>query len=684
MPNYYTSFDAVRKQITHSYAPYEPELVQDSDRNSLKSAALRFVHRRCVGLRFDPAKEDEYTTGHYTGKSLRKNQIPYNMERDVDRLCLERALGDFLDTGTREDAYTVYYCFLNMFLDGYSNSKVLFESLSEYEQNASTLLKKHRDHYSHSVYVFALGLAIYETNTAFRRAFASRYEQGGADAAEKERKTAHFFLEYWGLCALFHDIGYPFELSYELAMVYYDREGKRRGSELYPAYRGAESLARLHQDEAKHIAGLFGREFARLEEVLAADIVDKLKVQYTLDETEISEKLMQRPEQPEQCDFYMDHAYFSALRLYRQLVDRLGLEKMRKEHFDVLSAIVLHNSLFKVSIRGKEPPYQAAMRMDSHPLAYLLMLCDELQCWDRIAYGRKSRRTQYPIDAKFRFLDSEVKVSYLFVPELKETIHTYRDNFTRTGTIQGNLGLELYISMQDADGKFLKELGSIVDLTSAKLSITTGYSKLQNGRTLRYLSRKSFLNLYDLAVTLHTLNHKDWLPDHREKNYLAQSLEYQLSGINRAKAFAGFLEKMTNKCFYSERLLNCNEVKRFTPEEMNEIAPLEHGRWMREHIKMGWHVSETEFKDKDARELRRCHHLLLKGTPNDEEIADHYFHKLSPKEQKKDILPFTRLIRILKAEGVRIYRMEQKPLKSADGWDVPLFKQTARSWSRHW
>ena len=123
MPNYYTSFEAVREKITHCDAPYEPELIQDSERNSLKSTALRFIHQRCVGLRFDPTKEDEYTTRSYTGKSLRQNQIPFNMERDVDRLCLERALGDFLYTGVREDAYTVYYCFLNMFLNGYSNRK---------------------------------------------------------------------------------------------------------------------------------------------------------------------------------------------------------------------------------------------------------------------------------------------------------------------------------------------------------------------------------------------------------------------------------------------------------------------------------------------------------------------------------------------------------------------------------
>ena len=51
----------------------------------------------------------------------------------------------------------------------------------------------------------------------------------------------------------------------------------------------------------------------------------------------------------------------------------------------VLTSILLHNSLFKFSVAfyksGKDakPPLKAG----SHPLAWMLMLCDELQCWDR-------------------------------------------------------------------------------------------------------------------------------------------------------------------------------------------------------------------------------------------------------------------------------------------------------------
>ena len=40
---------------------------------------------------------------------------------------------------------------------------------------------------------------------------------------------------------------------------------------------------------------------------------------------------------------------------------------------------------------------------DGQPLAYLLMLCDELQCWDRASYGQNSRSGIYAFDFDMEF-----------------------------------------------------------------------------------------------------------------------------------------------------------------------------------------------------------------------------------------------------------------------------------------
>ena len=51
----------------------------------------------------------------------------------------------------------------------------MIELLSEYEVNGSGLLVKHRDHYVHSVYVFILGLAVYQKNALYRKSYNEYY-----------------------------------------------------------------------------------------------------------------------------------------------------------------------------------------------------------------------------------------------------------------------------------------------------------------------------------------------------------------------------------------------------------------------------------------------------------------------------------------------------------------------------
>lgn len=51
-------------------------------------------------LRFDWAKASSIDDGQFDqdGTSLKANQIPYNMEKDIDRPCLEMFVGDYEKT----------------------------------------------------------------------------------------------------------------------------------------------------------------------------------------------------------------------------------------------------------------------------------------------------------------------------------------------------------------------------------------------------------------------------------------------------------------------------------------------------------------------------------------------------------------------------------------------------------
>lgn len=97
-----------------------------------------------------------------------------------------------LSDSLQADAFDVYFCYMEMFIGSYNNCNRMIELLSEYENNGSSMLMKHRDHYSHSVYVFLIGIAIFESNEKFRDTYTAFYK----DSLKKDQTIAHHFLEY--------------------------------------------------------------------------------------------------------------------------------------------------------------------------------------------------------------------------------------------------------------------------------------------------------------------------------------------------------------------------------------------------------------------------------------------------------------------------------------------------------
>ncbi len=670
----YTAIENMRKQNMERFGcdlgPQQPPLYHNpAGQNDLKSAALRFLHERCEGLLFDPEIEaKERQTGTYLGKGLSADQIPYNMEMDINRLCLEKALEAFIDSGVAEDAYTVYYCYLDMFLGRYGNSKRMVELLSEYEANGSSLLMKHRDHYSHSVYVFALGLAIYETNAAYRHSFQCFYHLEG----KNENETANLFLEYWGLTSLFHDIGYPFELPFEQVLSYFEVDHQERGKgSLYLAYHDVEALTGLDDVAKVHFETLYGKHFETTSELLAHDIAQKLGSTYDFSEQYLLDVLNRKPTEPNRFGYFMDHAFFSASRLYRELAEELGADNLNPMHIDALSAIMLHNSLYKFSIafyKDREKR-KAPLKAELHPLAWLLMLCDELQCWDRTAYGRNSRTELHPMAVDFDFSDSAIRAIYYYDREEQEKIDAFKLKYTawEAGGEQGKPPrLKAYSDMAEKEQRFTADIEKIVDTGFCPLYIRPDVRKVDRRSKHTYLSGSNFLHLYDFAVALHGRRlPPETTAQELEAKFNSQSLEYQLSGINRAKSFSRYLNALG--CFYTDRPVDYEMVTAFTSEQALQIAPLEHERWVREHQAMGWR-SGSDYEtlplardDKQARqalrEQLRCHKLAMDGEPTDDEIRAHFF-SLPEEDQDKDWKPFNSMLKLLKKfDGLRIYRL---------------------------
>ena len=677
----YSAIEKMRKKNEQIYGkdvgPTQPALSDGAAAGfDLKSAALRFLHERCEGLLFDShIEEEEERTGLYRGVSLAPGQIPYNMQMDVDRLCLERELEKFMDSAATQNAYTVFYCFLEIFFGNYGKYKKQVELLSEYESNGSSLLMKHQDHYTHSVFVFALGLAIYETNENFRRAFHSYYHFD-----QESPRAAHFFLEYWGMTSLFHDIGYPFELTFEQVIAFFDADDDdRTANNPFIVYKNMETMTQLSPRAQEHFEKMYGRKFRTIDEVLAFDLTQKLGPFYSFSEEYLLKTLKKKPVMPESFCGYIDHAYFSSILLYHMLEAAMesGADEGRltrpqvfgPAHIDALGAILLHYDLYSYSIAAGDGEPKPRLSMDMHPLAWLLLLCDELQCWDRTAYGRNSRKELHPMAC----------ARYMYDEKEQDKIDKYLWAYV-TWKQNGKCGvrpkLKTYSEMANEEKSFVKNIEQLVDTTCVPVTVVCDTAPVDRGNKQIYLSHSSFLHIHDFAVALNSRRALEEDEDENdversimEKDFSALSLEYKLSHINHVKAFSRYLNEI--HCFYTDRQVDFDMLEAFTQEQIRRIAPLEYERWLREHQSMGWRMGDLyervpvprgadEMSYRAAlREQMRCHKLVMDGELTKEQIISHYQGHLSVYETQKDRLSFNNMLKLMrKFDGVRIYQYE--------------------------
>lgn len=631
---------------------------------SLEHAVLTFIRERCEDLRFD-----HENGASLTGRSLRENQIPLNMEKDIDRLCLENATARFLRSGKKQDAFDVYFCYLDMFIGDYDKTRRMIELLSEFETNGSRLLMKFRDHYVHSVYVFLLGLAIYETNKTFRKTYNNFYH------LDEDTAGAHF-LQYWGLAALFHDIGYPFELPYEQVASYFEVSGEQRKNRPFIAYQMMQKFTQLEEP-----VEVGEQSFLSTDEMFAHLLEEKLGKAYSFTKESMYETLRTKASNPENYNYCMDHAYFSATVLFRKLFVEMKCT-LQPEHLDSLTAILLHNSLYKFNVTNIKSASNIPFKMELHPMAYLLMLCDELQIWDRTAYGRNSISELHPFGCSFCFREDAINVTYYFdnneshkISHFKKCYHAWqREPEGKCPELKAYS--KMYITNAEGVTNFQEDIERVVDMSDMRLSVAVSLEENIRRGKKTYFSESNFINLYNFAMILNgRWSTDDWkkakatgtedafLTDQNVSkacaaSFKALSLEYKLSNINQAKAFAEYMNEIG--CFYTDKDVDHELLEGFTEEEAVRIGVLEHRRWLQEHYDMGWSYGEP---DKQERELVRLHKDMIPGFASDcgkvsREAAAKNYARLDKEEQDKDIAPMECMLAMLKLfDGVRIYRL---------------------------
>ncbi|MDR0944363.1 MAG: hypothetical protein LBM41_07535 [Ruminococcus sp.] len=539
---------------------------------------------------------------------------------------LHEALKDFLAKENKENAFAVYTVFFDCFrikLEGGSFIDLL-DALLAYEEHSSVLLEKQRDHLVHSVNVFILGLSIYAQNAPFRKAFEDKLCKP-YDGAQSS--PAAEFLYRWGMAALLHDIGYPIEIIHNQFKSFISFIGNTDGK------KGADPfLDYFHFDTFDSISEvLFKSAFTKkFTDSLPAGVVpDPLKPTHLLAYNfhsslgvpfnAVRDAIIKFLPSMQKNSF-VDHGYYSAiilLKWYGYLIQRSGMsaDVLYNPILDSAGAIFLHNYYRNGLMK---PPFSlGVLSVTSHPIGFLLILCDELQEWNRTAYGSKDKKRVLAEASEIEIGDGLLRLHYI----------------TTGGIMDENFGAN--------KAAFLRNVLSMSDIFPEKVKITqTTQSDIEIKRPDNITPRPLLSNLEAMAKMTHDNYNKKREADGQPVEYptweeLPDTLKY--SNVRQAR---GVFAKLTLCGLFvsDEELPEREEVMGFTPEQIEMLALEEHDKWMSERLANGWTLGAK----RDA--VAKTTPYLIPYASLTEEIKDY------DRDAVRNVFP------MLAELGLRVYR----------------------------
>jgi hypothetical protein len=499
---------------------------------------------------------------------------------------MHQAVLEFLENETKETAFAVYQSFFDSYrinLPGESNKFAdLLDVLLSYEESAATLIDKQRDHYIHSVYVFLLGLSIYAQNTNFRLAFSMANMDKSDYPYSYDTMHEEFFYR-WGLASLFHDVGYPIEIIGKQISKFIGF-----ATEVDSDIRVKSHLAFENFDDLNAIGEVIPKRdfikayFEKYDSCVYVDLLKpidllahKLHLSLGVDLKTIKKALDNFVSIMAKSGF-IDHGFYSAiivLRWYGYLIQK---SQFKPEYFfypvlDSASAILLHNYYRNVIMK---PPFgKGNLSAIAHPIAFLLILCDELHEWNRKAYGILDRQRTQAADVILNIDDERLDVTYL----------------TGKGMLPANFASEkkdLLSHVLNMDAVFTN--GFSVGCESRHiLAELAGELKQDNA----IVPRPLIDTLESLAISIHhhyNQRQRELFPDkplaHPNFSDLPDGLKY--SNLRQARSI---VDKLTLMGWEMLPIGVKGEMITHIPEDIVEmLAVIEHDEWVKERLDAGW------------------------------------------------------------------------------------------------
>ncbi len=509
---------------------------------------------------------------------------------------LRQAVLEFLEYETKETAFAVYRSFFDSYritLEGESNPFIdLLDVLLNYEERASTLIDKQRDHYIHSVNVFILGLGFYSQNANFRAAFEAANMDKSDYPYSYDTKHEEFFYR-WGISALFHDVGYPIEIIGKQISKFINFATEVDSNVKIKSHLEFDNFEELNAIAEVLPKGEFSQcYYDKFPSSMSLDLLKpidmlahKLHISLGVELKAITTALNNFTEVMAKSGF-IDHGFYSAIIVLRWYGFLIQSCNYKPDYFyfpilDSASAILLHNYYKNVLIK---PPFsKGSLSPREHPIAYLLILCDELQEWNRTAYGILDKRRNLAEDASLVITENRLEMTYIdHDGELPEKFSADKE--------------ATLTKLLDMDALFKD--GFSVKCETTKTSVFIPRVIYQDAAIV---PRQLLGNLEKLAAAVHDLYNQKQLERYPEKplahpNFsdLPDALKY--SNLRQARG----IEKKLDLMGWDIRPVgSAGKVITEIPDDVVEIhAKFEHDEWMRERLGYGWTFGEVKDVDK--------------------------------------------------------------------------------------
>ncbi|HOR84946.1 MAG TPA: RyR domain-containing protein [Bacillota bacterium] len=497
------------------------------------------------------------------------------------KIFMRQAIREFFDNETKETAFAVYRAFFDSYritLKGSSNPFIdLLDVLKSYEENAAVLIDRQRDHYIHSVNVFLLGLSIYAGNARFRSAFEQTVMNKKEYPFSYDTRNEEFYYR-WGLASLFHDVGYPVEIVGRQINKFIDFAtavgDKEKPVIVQLSFENFQELNRIseiipkrvftkcyfdHYEDSVYIDMLKPVDLLahKLHTSLGVDLKD---MKFALDDFV---NVMAR-------FGFIDHGYYSSIIVLKWYGYLIQSAKYKPEYFfwpvlDSASAILLHNCYKNMMM--KKPFNLSALAPNTHPIAFLLILCDELQEWNRKAYGIKDKLRTLAAEAGLEVTDEKLTLTLI----------------THNGSLPADFSREkkkLLFKLLDLDALFD---GVAVHCKSVKKPVLP-----EPGDEIT--PRPELKDIEKLARAIHELYNEKQLERYPGKplkypgfDKLTDSLKY--SNLRQAMDIP---EKLRQMGFVMGPAGSDYPVRSIPEEYVEYLAEQEHEAWMAERIASGW------------------------------------------------------------------------------------------------